>query len=167
MAFLPEMLALGERVHLHCDDEAARVFDIAAAVAAAPAHAHLYCCGPTPMLDTYEAAAAGRVPETVHLERFAAKQAPAVSGGFVVRLARSGRELTVPPDTSVLRVLQDHGVEVTTSCQEGICGSCEVVVLEGEVDHRDSVLTAAEQASNTVMMVCCSGALSPRLVLDL
>ncbi|MDX3895581.1 PDR/VanB family oxidoreductase [Pusillimonas sp.] len=166
-AFMHELLESSGHVRMHYDDEAGRIFDIAAAVAAAPAQAHLYCCGPTAMLDAFEAAAIGRAPETVHLERFAAKEASATTGGFLVHLARSGQELAVPPGASVLEVLQAHGVHLDVSCQEGICGSCEVAVIDGEVDHRDSVLTKAQQASNKMMMVCCSGAHSARLVLDL
>lgn len=168
LAFAAQLQALGARVHLHCDDEAGTRLDLQDIVAAAPAQAHLYCCGPTPMLDAYEQAATVRfAPEQVHLERFAAQQSAAVDGGFVIALARSGAELLVPSGTSVLQVLLDNGIAVDSSCQEGICGCCEVAVLEGEVDHRDAVLSAAERAANKTMMVCCSGARSSRLVLDI
>ncbi len=168
MAFAAQLRALGPRVRLHCDDAAGARLDLQAIIAAAPQSAHLYCCGPTPMLDAYEAAASARFPaEQVHLERFAAKQAAAVDGGFVIALARSCRELVVPSGASVLKVLLDNGIAVDSSCQEGICGCCEVVVLEGEVDHRDAILSESERAANKTMMVCCSGARSSRLVLDL
>lgn len=167
-AFLPELARFGARVHLHLDQEANRVLDIAAIVAAAPAGAHFYCCGPGPMLDAYCAATAARAPETVHLERFAASQPPSASGnGFVVRLARSSIELAVPEHATLLEVLTDNGIAVDSSCQAGICGCCEIGVLEGEVDHRDEVLTAAQRAGNKSMMACCSRARSARLVLDL
>ncbi len=81
-------------------------------------------------------------------------------------LQRSGQTLTVAPNQRLLDAIRLAGVEVITSCEEGICGSCETRVLSGEPDHRDSVLTAAERASNQVMMVCVSGCKSPRLVLD-
>ncbi len=167
MAFLKELEAYGNRVHLHFDEEAQCRMDIAAIVAAAPDAAHLYCCGPAPMLAAYEAAAAHRPPETVHLEYFGAVQAAATQGGYVVQLARSGRALQVPAGCSILDVLITNGIHVDSSCREGICGACEVGVLEGEVDHRDAVLSPAEQTANTSMMVCCSGARSARLVLDL
>lgn len=167
IAFALQLQALGERVHIHVDEEAGAVLDLASIAQAAPARAHFYCCGPTPMLDAYEAATAHLPAEYVHLERFAAKQAAAVEGGFVISLARSCMELTVPTGASVLDVLLENGIAVDSSCKEGICGCCEVAVLEGDVDHRDAILTEAERCANKTMMVCCSGAKSSRLVLDL
>ena len=168
LAFLPELARFGERVRLHLDDEANAVLDMGAIVAAAPADTHFYCCGPGPMLAAYEAAAAGRAPETVHLERFGASQPLATDGGgFVVALARSGIELRVPTGSTLLQVLTSNGVAIDSSCEAGICGCCEVAVLEGEVDHRAEVLTPAQRAGNKSMMVCCSRAKGERLVLDL
>lgn len=167
VVFASQLQALGEHVHLHIDDEAGGVLDLPAIAKAAPANAHFYCCGPTPMLDAYEAAIAHFPAEQVHLERFAAKQAAATDGGFVIALARSGLELTVPVGARVLDVLLNNGIAVDSSCKEGICGCCEVAVLEGEVDHRDAILTEAERCANKTMMVCCSGAKCSRLVLDL
>jgi ferredoxin-NADP reductase len=168
LGFLPALARFGERVRLHVDEEAGTVLDLGAVVAAAPEGSHFYCCGPAPMLAAYEAATADRAPETVHLERFGASQPVATGGdGFVVQLARSGVELRVPAGATILQVLQENGVAVDSSCEAGICGCCEVAVLEGEVDHRDEVLTAAQRASNTSMMVCCSRAKCERLVLDL
>lgn len=168
LAFLPELARFGERVRLHVDEEAGGVLDLAAIVDRAPAATHFYCCGPGPMLAAYEAATARLAPETVHLERFGASQPVQVSGGgFVVQLARSGVELAVPEGSTLLEVLGENGIAVDSSCQAGICGCCEVRVLEGEVDHRDEVLTPAQRAANTSMMACCSRAKGARLVLDL
>jgi ferredoxin-NADP reductase len=168
LAFLPELARFGARVRLHVDDEAHAVLDMAAIVANAPADAHFYCCGPGPMLAAYEAAASGRAPETVHLERFGASQPVRRGGeGFVVALARSGVELHVPTGETLLHVLTSNGIAIDSSCEAGICGCCEVAVLEGDVDHRDEVLTPAQRACNKSMMVCCSRAKSERLVLDL
>ncbi|WP_020656212.1 PDR/VanB family oxidoreductase [Massilia niastensis] len=168
LAFLPELARFGDRVHVHLDEEANAVLDMAGIVAAAPADAHFYCCGPAPMLAAYEAAAAGRAPDTVHLERFGATQ-PLVTGGdgFVVQLARAGIELVVPAESTLLEVLTNHGIVIDSSCQAGICGCCEITVLAGEVDHRDEVLTQAQRAGHKSMMACCSRAKSARLVLDL
>jgi ferredoxin len=82
-------------------------------------------------------------------------------------LASSGLTLTVPPDRSIFDVVQDAGVSVLGSCHEGVCGTCEQIVLDGEVDHRDSVLSESERAANDAMMVCVSRCLSDRLTLDL
>ena len=168
LAFLPELARFGERVRVHVDEEAGGVLDLGAVVARAPAGTHFYCCGPAPMLAAYETAAAALPPANVHLERFGAAQPVATEGGgFVVRLARSGVELAVPEGSTLLEVLADNGVAIDSSCQAGICGCCEVGVLEGEVDHRDEVLTASQRASNTSMMACCSRAKGARLVIDL
>lgn len=166
-AFLSELSALGSRVHFHFDEEAQSLMDMATAVGSAPPGAHLYCCGPSPMLAAYEAAAAGRAADTIHLEHFGATQPAATAGGFVVQLARAGKDLQVPAGTSILDVLTANGVSVNSSCLQGVCGYCEVSVLDGVVDHRDSILTPGEKASNLTMMVCCSGAKTARLVLDL
>jgi ferredoxin len=85
----------------------------------------------------------------------------------VVELKRSGREFVIPQGKSILEVLRDAGMDVSYSCEQGICGACETRVLSGVPDHRDSVLTPAEQAANNTVMICCAGSKSERLVLDL
>ena len=82
-------------------------------------------------------------------------------------LDRSGKTLTVPPDRTVLEVVNEAGAGVVSTCQEGTCGTCEVRVLEGTPEHRDSVLTARERQDNQFMMVCVSRCVGRRLVLDL
>ena len=166
MAFLAPLSAMPQ-AHLHFDEEIGGVLDVAARVAAVRKDAHLYCCGPAPMLQAFEAATADWPRAQVHVEYFTAKQEPATAGGFVVELARSHREFVVPPGTSILQVLLDAGVDVDYSCELGICGACEQRVLAGIPEHRDSILTDEEQASNTKVMICCAGCKSERLVLDL
>ena len=152
----------------HFDDESAGNFlDVTAIVAAAPKDAHLYCCGPTPMLNAFEAATASWPREQVHIEYFTPKQDAAKTGGFVVELARSGQEFVIPEGNTILQVLLDAGVDVDYSCELGICGACEQRVISGEPEHRDAILTEEEQASNTKVMICCAGCKSERLVLDL
>jgi ferredoxin len=107
----------------------------------------------------------------LHLERFAVPVEPprdvADEHAVEVVLAESGRRLMVGPETSILAALVEAGVEVLHDCTEGICGSCETKVVEGEVDHRDYVLTDREKAANDCMMVCVSRACGERLVLGL
>ena len=88
-------------------------------------------------------------------------------GGFTIRLARSDAQLEVGDNDTILEVLQAAGYDVPSSCEQGVCGTCETVVLEGTPDHQDLILSAAEHAENRSMMICCSGALSSFLVLDL
>ena len=88
-------------------------------------------------------------------------------GSFQVKLASSGKIVVVPKDQTVVQALAAAGVEVQTSCEQGVCGTCLTRVLEGEPDHRDSLLSEEERAANDYMMICVSRSRSPRLVLDL
>ncbi len=169
-AFTDTIANFGDKAAFHFDDEhGGKPLDIAGVIAAAGPGAHFYCCGPAGMLTAFEQATAHLAPEHVHIERFTAKPVDenATSSGFKIVLARSGKELTVPADKSILDVLIDHDIQVPYSCQDGICGSCETKVLAGQPDHRDSVLTAAEQAANKTMMVCISRCKGDSLTLDL
>jgi ferredoxin-NADP reductase len=169
MAFLKE-LAGQPGMHLHFADEGPSPFlPIGEIIAKAPKGTHFYCCGPGPMLAAFEAAGAadGRPAEEIHVEYFTPKYAVDTSGGFTVELARSRREFQVPEGKTILTVLLEAGLDIPYSCEEGICGSCETKVLSGTPDHRDALLTEAEKTASKTMMICCSGAKSPRLVLDL
>ncbi len=129
--------------------------------------AAVYCCGPEPLLAAVEAEAADRgLP--VHLERFVPRPITATPNRpFEVRIASSGRIFAIDAQQSVADVLERAGIGIITSCREGTCGTCETPVLAGEIDHRDSLLTAAEQARGDTMMLCVSRAHSDVLVLDL
>lgn len=166
-AFL-ERVARKPQVRLNFDeDPGGRMLDVAEVVRAAPPGSHLYCCGPLPMLEAFEQATKDLVRERIHVEYFTAKEPAAREGGFKVVLARSGRELAVPPGKTILDALRDSGIDAPYSCTEGVCGTCETRVLEGIPDHRDLVLTGAARASNKTVMICCSGSKSEKLVLDL
>jgi len=166
-AFLPELTSICD-LHLHFDQEhQGRVLDMATLIAPLSRDAHLYCCGPGPMLAAFEAATADWPREQVHVEYFTAREAANTSGGYTVELARSGREFQIPAGKSILQVLREAGMTVASSCEEGVCAVCETGVLAGVPDHRDAILSEAERASNRTMMICCSGSKSERLVLDL
>jgi ferredoxin-NADP reductase len=144
-----------------------RPLDLASIVATLPEGAHLYCCGPLAMLDAFDAASTALPRERVHVEHFAAREPAATAGGFSVTLARTGRTLVVQPGQTILAALIAIGIEPPNSCREGVCGTCETRVLSGVPEHRDLVLSDAERAENGRMMICCSGARTPTLVLDL
>jgi tetrachlorobenzoquinone reductase len=170
-AFLDELHDLSggraDRLHLHFDDEHdGKPFDVGLAVAQVTVSAHVYCCGPLPMLDSFAKAAANIDAARVHVEHFTAAEPAATDGGFTVELAQSGVTLSVDAGNTILDTLLEAGLDVPFSCGEGICGSCETGVLSGTPDHRDLVLSDAERSSNQTMMICCSGSLGPRLVLD-
>jgi ferredoxin-NADP reductase len=171
MAFLAELAAYGDRVTVVPQDEAGMP-DLAAELAEPQPGTLVYCCGPEGLLTAVEKHCETWPKGTLHLERFSAKAEPAGAAedqnpAFELVLQRSGLTLTVPPDRSIFEVVREAGVSVLGSCLEGICGTCETEVIDGEVDHRDSVLTAEEQETNEFMMICVSRCRSARLTLDL
>jgi ferredoxin-NADP reductase len=169
MAFAAELAAAHpERVRICAADEGARI-DVTALFGAPRTDTAVYVCGPARLIDAVTAAMAGWPPTALHAERFEAREFgdPVWPDPFEVELALSGTTVTVQPGQSVLDAVTGAGVVVLSSCRVGTCGTCETPVLEGPVEHRDSVLTPAEQADDVVMMVCVSRAAGPRLVLDL
>ena len=166
-AFVEELASLGN-VSFHFDAESGGKFlNLASIIAAAPAGAHFYCCGPIPMLEGFQDAASAIPEDQIHVEYFSPKDVPASEGGFVVELARSGGSHLIPAGKTILDVLRDSGLDVPASCEKGVCGTCETRVLAGSPDHRDAILTESEKRAGETMMICCSGSKSERLVLDL
>lgn len=169
-AILLDEIASWPNAELRFDDECGgQPFPLAETVGRAGSGTHLYCCGPGPMLEAFEAAgkAAGVSEDRIHVEYFAAKHEAATDHTFVVELARSKKELVVPKGKTILEVLIASGIYVSHSCSEGVCGACETTVLAGRPDHRDAILNEQEREANETMMICCSGSLSDRLVLDI
>jgi ferredoxin-NADP reductase len=150
-------------------EEEVGLLDLAAILAAPREDTLIYCCGPEPLLVAVEEAAAHWREGALQVERFKARgDLPSGDGNaFEVVLARSGISLTIEPGQTILEAVSAAGVPVPSSCQEGTCGTCETIVLEGEPEHRDSVLTPADRAAGDCMMICCSRARTSRLVLDL
>ncbi len=167
MAYLDVIEKYADRVSVVPQDQAG-LLDIAGILGAPDPRTLIYCCGPEPLLAVVEQQAAAWPSGALHLERFAAKEIErdGEDGSFELVLQRTGVSVTVPADKTVFDTMRDAGVSVLGSCLEGICGTCETGVLEGEVDHRDSVLDPDEQEANDCMMVCVSRAKGPRLVLD-
>lgn len=168
MAFVDELRSLGDRVRIVPQDERG-LLDLDVILGRPDPDALVYACGPEPLLAALEERCRDWPTGALHLERFAARASDdaAVDEPFELVLQRSGRTLEVPTDRSVFEVVRQAGVSVLGSCLEGICGTCEVEVLEGKIDHRDSVLDDDEREAGDVMMVCVSRCRSGRLVLDL
>lgn len=169
MAFVDELLErYGDRVDVWPEDEHG-MLDLAAVLGQPQPGALVYTCGPEGLLQAVEARCAGWPAGSLHVERFAAKPVDGAAAvtTFEVVCQRSGITVTVPEDKSILEVVQDAGVAALSSCLEGVCGTCETAVVEGEPDHRDSLLTADEKAAGDYMMICVSRCNGPRLVLDL
>jgi vanillate O-demethylase ferredoxin subunit len=166
--------SFASHAHFHHDDgPAAQRLDANALLGAQRVGAHLYVCGPTGFMDAMlgAARAVGWPDAALHREYFGA--APVVVGeageadSFEVQIASTGRVIRVAADCTVVAALAAAGVEVPTSCEQGVCGACLTRVIEGTPDHRDFYLTPDEQARGDQFTPCCSRAKSPRLVLDL
>lgn len=169
LAFADELSSYAGRITLVPQDELG-FLDLDSALGEPRDDTLVYCCGPEGLLAAVEPRCASWPAGALHLERFAAKPAEPDSEAdkpFELVLARSGLKLTVPAGKSVFDVVQEAGVSVLGSCHEGICGTCEQIVLDGDVDHRDSILTEDERALNETMMICVSRCRSDRLTLDL
>jgi ferredoxin-NADP reductase len=169
MAFRDELVAAhGSRVRIYPEDETG-LLPLVELLGDPRPGTLVYCCGPESLLRAVEQACAAWPAGALHVERFAPKEQdePVRSDSFEVELAKSGLTLTVAPEQSILEVVEEAGVAVLSSCRSGTCGTCETDVLEGEVDHRDSLLNEEEQAANETMFICVSRAACPRLVLDL
>jgi cytochrome P450/ferredoxin-NADP reductase len=170
MALLDELSALhGARLHAHVADEGGRA-DFAALLGEPQAGAQIYACGPSRMLAALEAASAAWPDDALRVEHFESALGtlnPENEHAFEVELKDSGLVVMVRADQTVLAALRGANVDIQSDCEEGLCGTCEVRVLAGEVDHRDVVLTRSEREANSRMMTCCSRGVGGRLVLEI
>ena len=141
MAFLDELAAL-RRPGLGPPPGRDRLLDLARPARQPRDDTKVYCCGPEPLLAAVEQHCAHWPQGRPARRRFVAKPLtePVLTEAFEVHLAHSELTLTVPPEQSILEVIEEAGVGVLSSCGEGTCGTCETTVLEGVPDHRDSVL---------------------------
>lgn len=168
MAFLDELSGYGDRVQIRPQDEYG-LLDLQTAIGDYRPGRKVYCCGPGPLLSAVEKHCMKWPAGALRVERFVAKQfgSPARDAPFHIDLARSGTSVLVTPDISVLDAVRAAGVNVLSSCQQGTCGTCETDVIQGEPDHRDSLLDDEERQANKCMFICVSRSCSDRLVLDL
>lgn len=166
-----ERSGFAAQVSFHFDDgPQAQQFDIAARLAEPMAGEHLYVCGPKGFMDAVLGMARKRgwPEDQLHYEFFSAAPAKSEANeSFEVQLVRSGKVIRVGKDQTVVRALANAGVDVLTSCEQGVCGICLTRVIEGEPDHRDMYLSPNEQAANDQFLPCCSRAKSALLVIDL
>ncbi|WP_373376150.1 2Fe-2S iron-sulfur cluster-binding protein [Cupriavidus nantongensis] len=171
-AFRDELAALtqqssGGRVSFYVDSKGQKL-DLSGLLRGMDAGAHVYVCGPAPLIDAVRQAAqdVGVDPSRVHWEQFAA---PEQAGeAFTVVLAKSGKTVEVGAGESILKAIERDGtVPVECLCREGVCGTCETRILEGEAIHFDQYLSDKEKSAQKTMMICVSRARGGKLVLDL
>lgn len=168
MAFVEQLEQLGGDLTVS-PEETHGLLDLEPFVRDASSGTAIYCCGPEPLIQAVEAICAGWAEDRLHVERFRPAEGAldGAADAFDVVLERAGITVRVAADQTILEALEAAGLDPVSSCREGTCGTCETEVVEGLPDHRDSVLSDGEKASNDVMMICCSRSLSERLVLDL
>ena len=133
--------------------------DLSAVVSGLNDGAQVYACGPQRLLSMLETLTNDFPEGTYHFEHFSSNASvidPDKEQAFQVELADSGQVLNIASDTTLLDAILAAGIDVACDCREGLCGSCEVAVIEGEIDHRDMVLTRAERIESKRMMTCCS-----------
>jgi ferredoxin-NADP reductase len=148
--------------------DASRRLDISELVSDVPPAALVYACGPARLLDALQARP--EIAARLHVEHFssaAARLDAENEHAFVAELADSDISIPVRADQTLLDALRAAGVDVGSDCEEGLCGTCEVPVIDGDIDHRDTVLTASERAANRKIITCCSRARGDRLKLAL
>ena len=165
------VVPFARNVNFHFDDgPAEQKIDLVAQLKAPSPDAHLYVCGPKGFMDAVLATArdAGWGESQIHFEYFAGQDAHSASDRhFDVVIKSSGRVIRVEAAETVVHALGAQGIDIPTSCEQGVCGTCITRVLEGEVDHRDLYFMEEERAKNDQFTPCCSRAKSARLVLDL
>lgn len=165
-AYREEVAGLGGKVTIHHDggdiDEMYDFWDHFEK----PTTAHVYCCGPSPLMEEIRALS-GHWPEgRVHFEDF--KPVEVVRADdmpFTVRLASTGQVVEVPADRTILEALREAGIRTVSSCESGTCGTCKTGLLSGQADHRDMVLMDEEKTDR--IMICISRSAGGELVLDL
>jgi ferredoxin-NADP reductase len=167
MAFLNELAPYGDRVTVAPQDEVG-LLNIADLLREPRPDTLVYCCGPEPLLSAIESRCAAWPAGALNVERFKAVDLGQLADEpFEVELRRTGTRLIVPAGKTILQAIEETGTIVVHSCREGICGTCEVGVLVGIPDHRDSVLSPTAKQSNKAIMICVSRSQSRLLVLDL
>jgi ferredoxin-NADP reductase len=170
MAFAHDLaMQYGPNVVIQPEDEHG-MLDLAPILDSPAPGQHVYCCGPTGLISAVEERCRQHWPEGhVHVERFTADNSSlATDVPFEVVMRSTGEHITIPADRSILAVLnEDHGMELISGCEQGICGTCEINVVDGVPDHRDQVLSAEERELNKSMMTCVSRCLKGPLALDL
>lgn len=152
--FLDEVRRFGRRVDIRSDDVDG-LPNADELLGRCPSGTTVYVCGPAPLLSCVRDRLIGRSDVQLHFERFAA--APVIDGdAFTVRTS-SGVFANVGADETLLAALQRVGLDPPYSCRQGFCGTCRTRVLDGAVEHRDTLLTDAER-DGAVMLTCVSRA---------
>jgi len=155
------------KVSFHFDNAGdEQLLDIPSLVSSQPAGANLYVCGPQGFMEAVIDAASSWDPSTIHREYFTVKESHEDDDSFKVMINSSGQVIDIPEEATITEVLEQHGINIPVSCEQGVCGTCMTQVVEGEIEHHDYYLTDPEKDAGDVIIACCSRA-KGTLVLDL
>ncbi|OAT50168.1 PDR/VanB family oxidoreductase [Providencia heimbachae] len=166
-AFVEQLQArVGSRLHLY-DRAKGQRMAVEQLIKSQPTDSHVYVCGPQSLINDVIEHGSQHLGELhVHFENFG--EIASEGDSFEVYFQRSGFSLEVGEDISILQAIEaDKRINVECLCRNGVCGTCETAILEGEAEHRDHYLDDDEKAQQKTMMLCVSRAKSKRLVLDL
>lgn len=159
-----------KNVTLHNKANEMKRLDIAQALSLTPSTAHIYVCGPESFINDVLALAsqAGIANHRLHREFFSASPIDhSDDKSFEVEIASTGQIIQVGENDTILNALEEEGLFIPVSCEEGVCGTCVTRLLDGVADHKDVFLTDEEKERMNKIAVCCSRAKTPKLVLDL
>ena len=161
MAFLERLEAEhGESVRLYLGEAGLRL-NLSLVIAGYTPGTQFYACGPSRMICALQDLISGKPEEILRFEHFSVAPAAVsreMEQSFEVELVDSKLTVVVPPGQTMLNALRAVGIDIPSDCEEGLCGTCDVEVIEGTIDHRDRVLTATERAAQRRMLTCCSRA---------
>lgn len=159
--------AFADKVKFHFDDgDDEQLLNISALVSEQPEGSSLYVCGPKGFMDTVIDAASQWDPTAVHREYFSVNEDHENDASFKVTINSTGQVIDIPEDMTITEVLEQQGIDIPVSCEQGVCGTCMTTVIEGEIDHQDFYLTDEEKQAGDVILPCCSRG-KDMLVLDL
>jgi len=162
-AFLPELEALCAGRMTRYDAERGQRLRLDDVISAIDATGHLYCCGPERMIGEL-LAKTGHMRDRVHVEYFGVS-ADVGQQAYKIRLARSSRTVPVKQGQTMLEALRAADVDVSASCEGGICLECKTRYLEGTPVHRDITMPKSER--DTHLTPCVSGCAGASITLDL
>lgn len=134
---------------------------------------HAYSCGSPNFMTAVEnmLEESGFDMDNYHFEKFTADLVASESdseGGtegsakesnserYQVSLEKSGKAVTVDPADLVLDTLLDQQAPVIGACRQGVCGSCKVKVIEGEVHSTSQMTLTPQEIDQGYVLSCCS-----------
>lgn len=84
--------------------------------------------------------------------------------GVCVRFLPGGTEVFVRPGETILEAGLRCGLALASSCREGICGTCRLRKLSGEVEMHDNGGLFDDEIEAGDILACCSRPLTALVV---